>query len=168
MLRETTSLREYQRTLSARLVNPETSLPATRLGFLAGGRRWLVNLDDAAEVIPVPQITPVALTRPWFLGVAGIRGALCSVIDFGAFCEGRSTAHSEQARLLIFAERHRAGCGLLIEGAPGLYRDDQLRPGEGRPSRWSAAVFSDGTPQPWQHLDVLSLLADADFLQVAT
>ena len=70
---EKPSLRDYQRTLSARLVNPDAGQSASKLGVQAGGTRWLVDLADTSEVIPAPQVYPVPLTRTWFLGVTNIR-----------------------------------------------------------------------------------------------
>ena len=64
-----------------------------------------VDLSDAGEVIPVPPITPVPLTRPWFKGATNIRGNLFSVVDFPAFLGGAAVALTEQSRLLLVGER---------------------------------------------------------------
>ncbi|TMH41020.1 MAG: chemotaxis protein CheW [Betaproteobacteria bacterium] len=80
------SLREYQLALSERLQSAEAGagLPS-KLGVQVGGEGWLVELADAAEVIPVPPISAVPLARGWFKGVANVRGNLYSVSDFSAF-----------------------------------------------------------------------------------
>ncbi len=69
---------------------------ASKLGLQVGDDRWLVDLADAGEVIPVPPITAVPLTRPWFAGVANIRGNLYSVVDFAAFLGGAPVTFTDQ------------------------------------------------------------------------
>src|ERR1039457_2496771 len=96
------SLRDYQLELSARLQRAETDgRAASKLGLDADGAAWLVDLTEAGEMIPVPPISVVPLARPWFRGVANIRGNLYSVVDFAAFLGGRATAVTDQARLHV-------------------------------------------------------------------
>ncbi|HSN41199.1 MAG TPA: chemotaxis protein CheW [Burkholderiales bacterium] len=160
------SLHEYQRNLSARLANLEAGRAASRLGLQVGVDRWLVDLDDAGEVIPVPPITAVPLTRAWFAGVANIRGTLYSVIDFPAFLGGAPAAATDQARLLLIGEKYRMNSGLLIDRVLGLYRDEQLQRDDATPSPWTAAQYIDKQNNRWKQLNVRELVAHSDFLQV--
>ena len=162
-----TSLRDYQRTLSARLVNPDAAQSATMLGVQAGSTRWLVDLADTAEVIPAPALAQVPLTRNWFLGVTSVRGNLYSVVDFRGFTEGVATVQSEHSRLLLLADKYRIYSGLLVDRILGLYRDDQLQPAGGDDaSPWAVARLTDECAQPWLQLGVSRLIAHPDFLQV--
>ena len=77
-----TSLRDYQRDLAERLRSAQGAVNASMLGVQVDDEAWLVDLREAGEVIPVPPITPLPLTRPWFKGLANIRGNLYSVVDF--------------------------------------------------------------------------------------
>jgi len=161
------SLREYQRSLSARLVNLETGQAASRLGLQVGSDRWLVDLADAGEIIPVPPITAVPLTRAWFAGVANIRGNLYSIIDFSAFLGGAPVTATDQTRLLLIGEKYRMNSGLLVDRVLGLYRDDQLQPADAAlRSPWVAAQYTDRQANVWKQLDVSELAAHPDFLQV--
>ena len=63
----------------------ESTATQSLLAFESGGERWLVDLADAGEVLPVPPLSDVPLTQPWFLGIANIRGTLFSVTDLAAF-----------------------------------------------------------------------------------
>ena len=93
------SLREYQLALSERLQSAGTGVrAASKLGLQVGQEGWLVDLREAGELIPLPAISPVPLARPWFKGVANVRGNLYSVTDFSAFLGGEPTAAGEQAR----------------------------------------------------------------------
>lgn len=164
-----TSLRDYQRDLAARLQAAGSAQVASKLGLQAGGQRWLVDLRDAGEVIPVPAVTPVPLTRPWFKGVASIRGNLVSVVDFGAFLGLGATAPGEEARLLLLNERFRMGCALLVERSLGLRSDEQLRARARADVRapWLRAECDDAQGEHWRELDVSQLVQDLEFLNVA-
>jgi hypothetical protein len=72
---EKLSLRDYQRDLAERLRAASTARAASLLALQVGQEGWLVDLADAGEVIPVPAITPVPLTRGWFRGMANIRAS---------------------------------------------------------------------------------------------
>ena len=163
-----TSLRDYQRELAARLKGAGSGRAATKLGLQAGAESWLVDLADAGEVIPVPPITPVPLTRPWFRGVANIRGKLYSVVDFPAFLGGAAVALGEQARLLVLSERYRMGGALLVDRSLGLRNPEQLQPRETRaaPSPWVRAEYGDPQGVRWKELNVLELIRHPKFLEV--
>ena len=95
------SLRDFQESLSARLQSAkrgETAPPM--LGFRAGGRRWLLELPDSGEVVPLPTLSPVPLTQPWFAGMANIRGGLHAVVDFAQFAGAPPVPRGERSRLL--------------------------------------------------------------------
>lgn len=162
------SLRDYQRDLAARLQSAGAGRAASKLGLQVGGERWLVDLTDAGEVIPVPAITPVPLTRPWFKGVASIRGNLYSVVDIGAFLGGGAALPGEQARLLLLSERFRLGSALLVERSLGLRNPDQLEARAAAEPRmpWMKAEYDDAQGVHWRELDVAQLVQDPEFLSV--
>lgn len=164
---EKPSLRDYQRTLSARLVNPAAGQSASKLGVQAGDSRWLIDLADTSEVIPAPSVFPVPLTRAWFLGVTNIRGNLYSVVDFRAFSEGVATTITEDSRLLLIADKYRIYSGLLVDRVLGLYRDEQLSIDNDAVSfPWATTQFVDRQSQQWKHLGTQQLVTHSDFLQV--
>jgi twitching motility protein PilI len=163
------SLREYQLALSERLQSAAagTRVP-TKLGLRAGGEAWLVDLKDAGEVIPVPAISPVPLARAWFKGVANVRGNLYSVSDLAGLLGQPATPLSDHARLLLVAERFRAGAALLVEGSLGLRTADglKLRTGDA-PQRWVRAHYEDTDGNVWKELDIAALIQDEAFLEVS-
>jgi twitching motility protein PilI len=163
------SLREYQLALSERLQGAAagTRVP-TKLGLRAGGEAWLVDLKEAGEVIPVPAISPVPLARAWFKGVANVRGNLYSVSDLAGLLGRPATPLSDHARLLLLADRFRAGAALLVESSLGLRNADDLkaRAGEGT-QRWVRAHYEDTEGQVWKELDVAALIHDEAFLEVS-
>jgi twitching motility protein PilI len=58
------------------------------------------------------EISSVPLTKPWYLGLANIRGVLASVVDFGAFISGEPTARTPDCRLVF--DRPAVGDGTLF------------------------------------------------------
>lgn len=164
------SLRDYQRDLAARLQSAGAGRAASKLGLDVGGARWLVDLTDAGEVIPVPGITPVPLTRPWFRGVASIRGTLFSVVDLGAFLGGDAATPGEQARLLLLSERFRMGSALLVDRSLGLRNPEELQARAAAQPRAPCikAEYDDALGEHWRELDVAQLVQDPEFLSVGT
>jgi twitching motility protein PilI len=187
------SLRDYQLALSERLQSAGAGarLPS-RLGLQVGGAAWLVELQDAGEVIPVPPISLVPLARPWFKGVANVRGNLYSVTDFAAFLGGASARVTGEARLLLLNERFRSGAALLVGRSLGLRALDgltlqrsgaallvgrslglraldglTLQPASDRVP-WVRAQYSDGDGRIWKELDVAALLQSAAFLEASS
>lgn len=161
-----TSLRDYQRELAARLRSAEAGRTVSKLGLQVGEEAWLVDLADAGEVLPVPAITPVPLTRPWFKGVANIRGNLYSVVDLPAFLGRRPVALGDQSRLLLLGERFRLGAALLVDRSLGLRNPAQLQPAEGEAVPWARAQYADGNGRQWKELDLPQLVQHSDFLSV--
>ena len=163
------SLRDYQRDLVERLRSTAGGHIASKLGMQAGGESWLVDLADAGEVVPVPEISPVPLTRMWFKGVASIRGNLYSVVDFPAFLGGTAVTVGDQARLLLIGARFRMGSALLIDQSLGLRNPERLRLRAGAPrSPWLRAEYDDVDGRVWKELDMAQLVRDPDFLMVAS
>lgn len=163
------SLRDYQIALSERLRSAAagTRVPA-KLGLRIGGEAWLVDLKEAGEVLPVPPITPVPLARAWFRGVANVRGNLYSVSDLAALLGLTAVALSDQARLVLVAERFRAGAALLIDGSLGLRNADELKPqAASARERWVRAQYADADNKTWKELDMSALVQDPAFLEVA-
>lgn len=109
-------------------------------------RYRLVNLADSGEVVPLLPLTDVPLTKPWFVGMANIRGSLYSVTDFSAF-QARKLHHRE-CILPIVVDRDalRKQCGVVGEPHAGACAtgDDptSAAPDEDAPE-WAAQVFTD-------------------------
>jgi twitching motility protein PilI len=167
---ERISLRDYQRDLAARLKAADSGRTSSKLAVQAGSEGWLVDLMEAGEVIPVPPITAVAQTRPWFKGVANVRGNLYSVIDFPAFLGGAGVALGEQSRLLLIAPRYRVGAALLVDASLGLRNPESWQPRETAqaPAAWQRAEYEDEAGKVWKELDVAELVKDQNFLTVGS
>ena len=162
---ERISLRDYQRDLAARLRGAaDAGRSSSKLAVQAGEQGWLVDLMEAGEVIPVPQITAVPLAKPWFKGMANIRGNLYSVVDYPAFIGGAAVSVSEHSRLLLIGERFRMGSALLVDRSLGLRNPAQLKVRAKRGATpWIKAEYEDQDGKGWKELDVPALVQHQDF-----
>ena len=162
-------LRSFQQELATRLASKTAAqVESSRLGIACGSERWLIRLGDAGEVIAVPPIVPVPLTRPWFLGLANIRGNLHSVVDFRAFLGGEPIVPDNLARLILLSVRAgEQSCGVLVERVLGLRNLAQFKPAPAvdAPS-WHVQRWVDADGEVWQEIDLRKLARDPAFLQV--
>ena len=163
------SLREFQQGLAQRLREAQAETePTSRLGVQTGNRLWLLKLDDAGEMLPLPEISSVPLTKPWYLGMANIRGVLASAVDLAAFMGGEPTVRTPDCRLLLIAERFHSFSGLVISRMHGLKNVQLMQPAEQPADReWVGAAYRDNDGRVWRELDMAALVAHDDFLQVA-
>jgi twitching motility protein PilI len=164
------SLRDFQESLASRLkAAAGEAAPSARLSFEAGESRWLLRLDSSGEVLTVPEISRVPLTKEWFLGVANVRGVLYGVSDFAAFARGAATVRGAENRLLLIGQPHGVNIALLVTRLAGLRNLSELEPleEEGGASEWAAGAWRDAEGRAWRELDCAKLLAQRDFLDVA-
>jgi twitching motility protein PilI len=165
-------LRAFQQQLASRLAAKTTAqVEQSRLGLACAGAQWLIRLADAGEVIAVPSVATVPLTKPWFLGVSNIRGNLYSVIDFGGFL-GHAVEPpapgTNQVRLVLFGPRvGELRAGLVVQRVLGLRNLAELAESEkpeGLP-QWYGAQWIDKDGGVWQEIDLARLAQDPGFLQ---
>lgn len=174
------SLREFQQNLSERLVSARRGEGSQALlgiesgsDDLPGGSRWLIDLADSGEVAPLPQLTFAPLTKPWFAGIANIRGVLYSVVDFSAWRGGAPTPINAQSRLLLVGARHGINSALLVRRALGLrpllqmHAAGDTRVGAGETAPWLGGRFKDTQDVSWTQLRIPALLADPNYLDIA-
>ncbi len=175
------SLRDYQRELAERTRSAQAlrAMPSRQLGFFAAAQGWLIDLNDAAEIMPVPAVTPVPGTQRWFLGLMNYRGRLTGVVDFECFLgdESPSQLPKHAGRLIVLSDRFSIATALRVAAVSGLVDLDAHA--DPSPQASISARTSDiGKPvwqgnlarigdQEWRRLDVRALLADHSFVNAA-
>ena len=164
-----TGLREFQISVAERIRTASTrSALSSKLGFQVGGGNWFVALHQVNEVIPVPPITAVAQTRPWFKGVANVRGNLYSLVDFSAFQGGDAIAPGMERRVILISDRLVGGAGLVVSRMLGLRNPEQFtaepRPADAAP--WVGGAYTDAGGTRWLELDLPALVREQRFLEV--
>jgi len=168
---KTSNLREFQEAILAKLKDAASHAggeSSSRLGVVVGSKRYLVNLTDVKEVLPVPPIMHVPLTKPWFLGAANVRGNLYSISDLAQFLKMPPTSKSINNRILLLSTESTAQTALLIDGLVGLRSIQAMK--QQAPDDESSALFSknnyiDEDNNQWLELDAEALVKDKDFVQ---
>ena len=157
------NLREFQQNLIDRMQADDVSgARLSTLGVQIAGRNWLIDMKDIGEVLPLPHLTVVPYTKPWFRGVANVRGNLYGVIDMVAYGQGGAVAGDINNRVLLVAERHAFNVALLVDRVLGL-RDAQ----SWRQSELDGQVeYHDEQGVLWHKLDIPGLLGQPEFLQI--
>ncbi len=169
MAKNKLSLREFQEGLVQRLTDARAGQTSRALlGVQAGHDYWLLDLADSGEIVPLPPLTYVPLTKPWFCGMANIRGSLYSVVDFSAFQGGEATPQNADSRLLIVGERFGINSALLVNRTLGLRNLEQMqaRPADTDPRPWVGEQYADAQGSVWKRLNLRNLLGQPEFLEI--
>jgi twitching motility protein PilI len=170
MARKTkTSLRDFQAYLSTRLTNAAQGHGAASwLAVEAGDEAWLVDLSDGGEIVQASQLAPVPLTRPWFAGLANIRGNLYAVADFSRLRGGVPIPHNSSTRLLLIGAKHGSNAALLVSRMLGLRNPEDFTADAPQPDDppWCVQRYRDAQGKHWRKLSVRELLADHEFMNI--
>jgi len=169
------ALRELQERLAQRLQAARTEARRTSwLAVEAGGAGLLFPLAGAGEIFAVPPLLAMPHTRPWFAGVANLRGGLHGVVDLAAFLGLRVPraldALREQSRLLAFNAALGSQCAVLVDRLAGLRNADQLQaePPDAQPRpAFAPTLWRDAEGRRWQEIDLSLLARSGPFLAIA-
>jgi twitching motility protein PilI len=134
-------LRDFSTQLAERL-KAATSAPnePMRLAVRVGSRGFLLDMNAAAEIVSAPEITPVPWTRPWYRGLANVRGRLVGVVDLMHLAGEGPLPQEQSQQLLVFGESLRVNAGVLVTRAFGLRNLNDLQ---------SLGTAAEGAP-PWE------------------
>ncbi|MBI5626582.1 MAG: chemotaxis protein CheW [Nitrosomonadales bacterium] len=158
------NLREFQQGLIDRIQSTDMSgARVSTLGVQIAGQNWLVEMGDIAEVLPLPPLTPVPFTKPWFRGVANVRGNLYSVIDMAAYEHSGAASGDTNNRVLLVAGRYAVNAALLVDCVLGLRDARSWRQSEGIDKQ---TEYHDEFDTSWRKLDVHGLVEQAEFMQI--
>jgi twitching motility protein PilI len=170
------NLRDFQARLAEKLRAAEsTQGNHAKLGILAGGQHWLVNLDQVNEVVTVPQVTRAPWSKPWFIGVSSIRGVIYGCVDFAAYAGIAEAMPRGETRLLLAHPRFGLHVALRVERALGLRPLHDLTPEPVAPASdaaeapppWIIGRWRSPDGQVWTEVSVEKLIAMPEFLETA-
>lgn len=163
------NLREFQQGLIERMQTQGTGAQISTLGVQIADRYWLVDMHDISEVLPLPPLTAVPLTKAWFIGMVNVRGALYGVTGLAAYLQagkatsaGSGQASGTAARILLVAGRHAFNAALLVDRVVGLRNARSWTQSEVD----GQVQYRDEQGNLWQRLDVAGLLGQPDFLHI--
>lgn len=158
------NLREFQQSVLDRLQAQVAGgdRHASTLGVQVGEENWLIDMADIGEVLPLPPLTVVPLTKPWYCGVANVRGNLYSIIDLGVYKGGTATPREGQSRVLLVGQKFAFNAGLLVSRVFGLRNSAEWTGSE----QDGVTCLEDDSGKIWRKLDLPGLLDQAEFLQI--
>ncbi|MCW5653103.1 chemotaxis protein CheW [Hydrogenophaga sp.] len=174
------SLKELQERLAQRLTVAKTeAVTATWLAVEAAGQRYLLPLVQSGEIFPWFPVQRVPYTKPWYAGVASLRGGLHGVVDLaglvaGALGSERPVSGAErvtsESRLVSLHAALGINAVIWIDRLLGL-RNPAMFHAVGASPPGAPGYFTrslvDLQGQSWQELDLQALVAEPEFLAIA-
>lgn len=173
------SLKELQERLAQRLTAAKTeAVTATWLALEAGGQRLLLPLVQSGEIFPWSTVQPVPYTKPWYVGVANLRGGVHGVIDLAALLGGGAARSAQRpadrvtsdSRLVSLHGALGLNAVLWIDRLLGLRSPGSFRAVADRPAHappYATRTLIDDSGQSWLELDLQLLVNEPEFLAIA-
>ncbi|MFM9835972.1 MAG: chemotaxis protein CheW [Methylophilaceae bacterium] len=162
-------LRDYQSSILARLEsvkNADAEAPAGYLGVQIGDKNVLVDLQEITETLPVSEIHPVPLVKPWFLGVSNVRGVLYAINDLAQILDNKFTKVSSNTRLLLMSDSVAANVAFLADKLIGLRNLNTLTKRDVELQEnicLKAETYEDAEKRIWHILDSVKLAQSKEF-----
>lgn len=170
------ALRELQSRLASRLQAARTEgVSASWLAVKAGERNCLFPLSQSGEIFPLTNIQAVPYSRPWFMGVVNLRGALYGIVDLASFMgDGAARIRTEhslaESSVITFNSALELNCALLVDGLAGLRKREAfsaaVAPPEGSPVYFGSRL-TDLNGVHWQEINLQSLSQLSEFLSIS-
>jgi len=140
------------------------------VAFRMGGETFLVERDEAREVMGVPvPITRVPGARRWILGLANVRGQLLPVIDLKQYLGSGEIVPGRNTRVIVVNHRE-IPAGLVVDEVLGFRRFAEREftaespPTIIRCGHYLAGSFRRGS-EAWPILSLRTLVESPAFLQ---
>ncbi len=168
--RKSGKLREFSAQLAARLQAAPSPLgePA-RLAVRIGKDSYLLDMNSAGEIVSAPPVSPVPWTKPWFLGLANVRGRLVGVIDLPCLAGEAPMKPEEAQQLVVFSESQKFNIGILVTRAYGLrnVKDlEALGPVRDRRRPWESQAYRDADGTRLVEIDLRGLETFEEFVSI--
>ncbi len=163
------NLKEFQMRLTERINNASATSKNTRLGVMINEQKCLVDLEEAGEIISIPNTTTrVPGTQSWFKGLVSHRGVLIGVADLAQFNGLPNSRVGKDSRLLTLNQRMGLNAAILVSRMLGLQNLAQMKSIESRDSQsWEGSTWMDEGGETWLELKLSVLAGDQKFLSVA-
>ena len=178
------ALREFQNRLNQRFLSAQAAgVAASWLAVESRQEGLLFPLNHAGEIFPWTPTRRVPYVKPWFLGMANLRGSLFGVIDLAQFLHRDSAASADgaqprdartdsdlaQCRLVALNPLLEAGCALLVDRLLGLRTPESFTHSEAPPAGspgYCGHVYTDAQGRRWRELNLQHLSLDPEFLGI--
>ena len=164
-------LRDFQSQLLERMQGARAggAISSNHLGIMIGQDRYLLNLREAGEIVSLSQISPVPLTRDWYLGLLNLRGNLVGVVDIQRFRGLPKIEQNADCRVIVFSSGLMFNAGLLVSKVLGLRNAADMTVQSDSPDNnagWLHQRYLDNNNQIWHELSLATLIQDGEFLHI--
>lgn len=168
----TLDLRQYQQEILSRMgaVARSGRTDQSRLGVLIGEEHVLVDMSQIAEVLPLPEIFPVPLTKSWFMGIANIRGNLYGISELHHFFHGIPAIKTADKRVLLLNSDIASNVGLVVDRLLGLRTVTSMKQKKTKRSgieAYFSAQYQDETGAIWKFMDCAAVANSREFVQLS-
>lgn len=142
------------------------------VAFILGGEQLIAPLGDVAEVLTMPDITPVPLAKPWLTGIANVRGRLLPITNMSSFLGITSVKSRQSRQKLLVIDQPKIFSGLQVDEVLGIqtFNQRQYEP-IGLPPESPLANYTHGrfrqNDQTWYVFMPSFLTQDPRYLEAA-
>lgn len=167
--RQLVKLREFSMQLAQRLKEaPNLPTEPTRLAIRIGEQNFLVEMALAGEIVALPEISPVPWTRPWYRGLANVRGRLVGVVDLMQLAGREAMSPEQSLQLLVLNESLGVAAGILVTRAFGIRNLKELDEVASQPSgvAWEQTQYRDLEGMTLTELSLRELAASSAFTAI--
>jgi twitching motility protein PilI len=167
--RQLVKLREFSTQLAQRLKEaPNLPTEPTRLAIRVGAENYLVELGMAAEIVALPELARVPWTKPWYRGLANVRGRLVGVVDLQHLMGREPLAPELAQQLLVLGEGLGVAAGILVSRAFGIrnLKDLEALPAAASAVGWERSRYRDLDGTTLTELDLRELAAAPAFTSI--
>jgi twitching motility protein PilI len=165
-------LRDFSTQLAQRLRSlPSKAAEPARLAVRLADTGYLLDMSTTGEIVAVPEIAPVPWTKPWFRGLANVRGRLVGVVDLMLMSGRPPMAPEESLQLVVLGDVLKVNAAILVTRAFGLRNLKDLQPlGQlSDPLRpWERERFRETDGTTLIELDLRRLVAAEQFSAIGT
>lgn len=170
MAQTSTSLKEYQSSILSRLeqAREKGAVDASgHLGVIVGDKHVLISMEEIAETLPLLDIDEVPLVKPWFLGMANVRGVLYAINDLCELVFDMKTNLNSNSRVILLNDDITSHVGFVIDRLIGLRNISAMQSvkvGTDTSTGLKAERYEDDQHQLWHVIDFKQLVQSEKFI----
>lgn len=95
------------------------------VAFKLGGYHLVAPLGEVSEVLTLPELTPVPLSKSWISGIANVRGRVLPVTNLVSFLKLEQTQQRASEYKVLVVDKPKIFAGLQVEQVMGIYTFSQ-------------------------------------------
>lgn len=89
------------------------------VAFEVSGQQFVAPIGEVSEVLLMPELTPIPLTKPWLLGVANVRGRLLPLVDLAEFLNIDGHERLKNKKVMV-VDQESVFSGILVDQVLGV------------------------------------------------